>query len=96
MEKEIEIARTYMKEINAFEAKVLGIKELIIGRINYDCNRSITYLHFKEKIIVKEIKKIVIRLNEIRVSDRIVDTIKRLIFMNVSYECYVPYEPYLD
>ena len=36
------------------------------------------------------------RLNEIRVSDRIVDTIKRLIFMNVSYECYVPYEPYLD
>ena len=47
-------------------------------------------------MIIKEIKKIEIRLNERRVPERIVDTIKRLIFMSVSFECYGLYEPYLD
>ena len=85
-----------MKEIDAFEAKIIGIKELIIGTINYHCNRLLTDLDFKEKIIIREVKKLQTRLNKIRVPERIVDTIKRLIFMSVSYECYGLYKPYLD
>ena len=39
---------------------------------------------------------IVIRLNEIRVPERIADAITRLIFMTMSDVCHGPYEPYLD
>ena len=38
-----------MKEVDVFEAKIIGIKELMIGRMNYDCNRLLTDLEFKEK-----------------------------------------------
>ena len=47
-----------MKEINSFEEKIIDIKELIIRTINYDCNRLLTDLDFKEKSIVKEVKLI--------------------------------------
>ena len=40
-----------MKEIDAFGAKIMGIKKLIIGTINYDCNRLLTALDYKEKSI---------------------------------------------
>ena len=30
-------------------AKIIGIKELMIGTINYDCNRLLTDADFKEK-----------------------------------------------
>ena len=47
-----------MKEIDLFEAKILNIKELIIGTTECDCNKLISYLDFKEKLIVKEVKEI--------------------------------------
>ena len=31
-----------MKEVDAFEARVIGIKKLIIGRINYGRDRLLT------------------------------------------------------
>ena len=31
-----------MKKIDSFEAKLISMKELIIGRINCDCSRLIT------------------------------------------------------
>ena len=46
IKNEIKMARKYMKEIDAFKAKIIGIKELIIGAINYDCNRLLTDLDF--------------------------------------------------
>ena len=37
-----------MKEIDAFEAKIIGIKELIIGTINCDCIRLLINLVLKK------------------------------------------------
>ena len=58
-----------MKEIDEFEAKITRIKELIIGTINYDCNRLVTDLYFKEKSIVKGLKLIAIKLKRQNVSE---------------------------
>ena len=91
IEKETKTTRKYMKEIDAFEAKIIGIKELIIGTINYDCNRLLTDLDFKEKSIVKGVKLIEIKLKRQNVSERIIDVIIRLLFNSVPSECYVLY-----
>ena len=56
IKKETKITRKYMKEIDAFEAEIISIKELMIGTINYDCNRLLTDLNFKEKIKNKRSK----------------------------------------
>ena len=40
-----------MKEIDPFKAKIMGIKELIIGRINYDCNRLLINLDYQKTIV---------------------------------------------
>ena len=85
-----------MKEIDAFEVKIIGIKELIVGTINYDCNRLLTDLYFKEKSIAKEVKLIGTKLERQNVSARLIDVIKRLLFNSVSSECYVFYDLYLD
>ena len=37
-----------MKEVHAFETKIVGIKELIIRTINYDCNRLLSDLDLKK------------------------------------------------
>ena len=47
-----------MKEIDAFIEKMIGIKELIIGTTNYDWNRLLTDLDFREKSIVKKVRLI--------------------------------------
>ena len=85
-----------MKDTDAFEAKIIGIKELIIGTINYDCNKLLTDLYFKEKSIVKAIKLTEAKLKRQNISERIIDRIKRLLFNNVSSECYGLYDLYLD
>ena len=51
IEKETKITRKYMKEIDPFKAKIMGIKELMIGRINYDCNRLLINLDYKKTIV---------------------------------------------
>ena len=63
-----------MKEIDAFKAKIIGIKELIV--INYDCNRLLTDVDFKEKQIIKGVKLIETKLKRQNISQRITDTIK--------------------
>ena len=68
-----------MKEIDAFEAKLIGIKELIIGIRNYDCNRLLTYLNFKEKSIVKRVKLIEIKLKRQNVSEKLAS--ESMVFM---------------
>ena len=61
-EKEMKIARKYRKEIDVFKTKLRGIKELVIVTVNYDCNRLLTDLDFKEKQIVKRVKLIETKL----------------------------------
>ena len=88
--------RECMKKIDAFKEKFIGIKELIIGTINYDCNRLLTGLNFKEKLIVKKVRLIETKLKRQNVSERIIDTIKISLFNKVSNECYGLYDLYLD
>ena len=76
IEKEIKITRKYMKETDAFKTKIIGLKELLIGTMNYDCNRLLTDLDFKEKSIVKGAKLIETKLKRQNVSETIIDTIK--------------------
>ena len=85
-----------MNEIDAFKERIIGIKELIIGTINYDCNRLLTNLNFKEKLIVKKVRLIETKLKRQNVSERIIDTIKRLLFNKVSNECFGLYDLYFD
>ena len=85
-----------MKYIDAFKAKIIGIKELMIEKINYDCNRLLTYLDFKEKSILKGVKLIEIKLRRQNVSETITEAIKRFIFNSISSECYGLYNLYLD
>ena len=68
----------------------------MIRTINYDCNRLLTDLDFKEKSIVKRVKLIETKLRRQNLSERITDRIKRLLFNNVSSECYGLYDLYLD
>ena len=82
-----------MKEIYAFKAKIIGIKEPIIATMNYDCKRLLTDLDFKEKSIAKLIE---IKLKRQNASERIIDVIKRLLFNSVLSECYDLYNLYLD
>ena len=96
IEKATKITRKYMKEIDPFKAKIIGVKELMIGTRNYDCNRQLTHLDFKEKSIVKRVKLIETKFKRQNVSEGIIDTIKRLLFNSVSSECYVLYDLYVD
>ena len=66
--KETKITRKHMKEIDAFEAKIIGIKELMIGTIASDCNRLLTNLGFKEKSVVDRMKLIKTKLKRASVT----------------------------
>ena len=68
----------------------------MIRTINCDCNRLLTDLDFEEKSIVKRVKSIETKLRRQNLSERITDRIKRLLFNNVSSECYGLYDLYLD
>ena len=68
----------------------------MIGAIDYNCNTLLTDLDFKEKSIVKEVKLIETKLKRHNLSERIIDTIKRLLFNSVSNECYGLYDLYVD
>ena len=59
---------------------------MMIVTTNYDYNRLLTDLNFKEKSIVKGGKLIEIKLKRQNVSERIIDTIKRLLLNSVSSE----------
>ena len=96
IEKETEITRKYTKEIDVFKAKIIGIKELIIGTIHYDCNSLLSDLDFKAKLLVKVVKLIEIKLKRQNVSESLIDVTERLLFNRVSSECYGIYDPYLD
>ena len=69
---------------------------MIIGTMNYDCNRLLTNLDFKEKSTVTEVKLIEVKLERQNVSERLIDKIKILLFNSVSSECYGLYDLCLD
>ena len=80
-----------MKEIDSLEETIVNIKELI-----YDFNRLLSDLDFKEKLLVKEVKLIEIKLERQNVSERLTDVIKRLLFNSISSECYGLYDLHLE
>ena len=69
---------------------------MLVGTINYDCNKLLIVLDFKEKSRVKRVKLIETKLKRQNISERIIDTIKRLLFDSVSSECYGLHDLYLD
>ena len=69
---------------------------MIIGTMNYDCNRLLTNLDFKEKSTVTEVKLIEVKLERQNVSERLIDKIKILLFNSASSECYGLYDLCLD
>ena len=69
---------------------------MIIGTINYDCNRLLTDLDLVKFRIVKGAKLREAKLKRQNVPERIIDTIKRLLFNKVSNECYGLCDLYLD
>ena len=95
IENEMKITRKYMKGIDAFKTKIIGIVEFMIRTINYDCNGLLTDLDFKEKSIVERVKLIETKLKRQNVSERIIDTIKILLFNIVLSECFGLYDLYL-
>ena len=62
---------------------------MIIGTINYDCNRQLADLDLVKFRIVKGTNLIEAKLKRQNVPERIIDTIKRLLFNKVSNECYI-------
>ena len=56
--KEINLTRKYMKEIDALETKIIWIERVMIGTLNYDCNRVLIDLDFKQKSILERVKLI--------------------------------------
>ena len=65
-----------MKEIDVFKAKIRDIRKFMTETINYDCNRILTGLDFKEKIIVEGVRLTETKLKRQNVLKRIIDTIK--------------------
>ena len=47
-----------MKEIDALETKIIWIEKVMIGTLNYDCNRVLIDLDFKQKSILERVKVI--------------------------------------
>ena len=94
IEKKQKVTRKYMKEIDSFKPKIIGIK----GIIKYDWKRLLNDLVFKEKSTIKGIKLIETKFKRQKecLSERIIARMKILLFNKVSSECYGLYDLYLD
>ena len=95
-EKKVRKGEKIIKEIDTIKTKREEIEKLIIKTIEHDSFKHLIDLDVEEKVIVKEMKDIEIKLKKVKVPERIFDTIKILLFTNVSCECYGLYELYLD
>ena len=71
--------RKVMEEIYKFETKVKNIRELIIATIKHDYDKLTNDLNIENKIEIERIKKIEMKLEKIKLSKTIADTIKKSI-----------------
>ena len=79
-----EVRRKIMEEIDIFERKIKKIRELIIDTIEYDYDKLIHDLSVEKGIEIEKIKKIGIKLEKLKISKTIIDTIKKSV---ISEKC---------
>ena len=73
-----------MEEIDIFETKIKKIRELIIDTIEYDYDKLIGDLNMEKGLEIERIRKIEIRLEKLKISKTIVDSIKKSV---ISEKC---------
>ena len=73
-----------MEEIDIFETKIKKIRELIIDTIEYDYDKLIGDLNMEKGLVIERIRKIEIRLEKLKISKTIVDSIKKSV---ISEKC---------
>ena len=76
--------RKIIEEIDIFETKIKKIRELIIDTIEYDYDKLIGDLNMEKGLEIEKIKKIEIKLEKLKISKTIVDTIKKSV---ISEKC---------
>ena len=64
--------------------KIKKIRELIIITIEYDCDKLIGDLSMEKRLKIGRIKKIEIRLEKLKISNTLIDTIKKSV---ISEKC---------
>ena len=73
-----------MKEIDKFETKIKNIKQLIINTIKHNYNKLRNDLNIENGLEIERLKKIEIKLEKIKLSKTIADTIKKSV---ISEKC---------
>ena len=68
-----------MEQIDIFETKIRKIRELIIDTIEYDYDKLIGNFNLEKRFEIEKIKKIEIKLQKLKRSKIIVDTIKKFV-----------------
>ena len=76
--------RKVIEEIDIFETKIKNIRELIIDTIERDYDILINHLNIEKGLEIERIKKIEIKLEKIKLSKTIADTIKKSV---ISEKC---------
>ena len=76
-------AREIKRKI-VFETKIKNIRELIIDAIEYDYDKLIGDLNMEKGLELEQIKKIETKLEKLKMSKTIVDTIKKSV---ISEKC---------
>ena len=78
------MTRKVIEEIDNFKIKIKTIRELIINTIEYDYDKLINDLNIEKWLEIERIKKKEIKLEKIKLSKTVVDTIKKSV---VSKKC---------
>ena len=73
-----------MGEIDKFETKIKKIRELIIYIIEHDFDQLINHLNIEKGLEIERINQIEIKLEKIKLSKAIADTIKKSV---ISEKC---------
>ena len=79
-----EMTRKIMEEIDIFETNIKTIRELITDTIGYDYDKLIGDLNMEKGLCIKKNKKKKIKLEKLKVSKIIADTIKKSV---ISEKC---------
>ena len=75
-----------MEERDKFETKTKNIRELIIDTIEHGYNKFMKNLNIEEGLWIERIRKIEIKLEKIKLSKAIADTIKKSLISEKSFQ----------
>ena len=79
--KSKEMTRKINEEVNIFETKIKNIRELMIDAIKYDYDKLIGELNMEKRL---DIEKIEIKLQKLKISQILLDTMKKSV---ISEKC---------